>query len=640
MKLFNKFTAALMVLPLMAGLTACSDEHAEYSAAEKLTNAQVYFPTTNPTKVELEQDATSYDVTLARVKTDGELVVALTAEQEGDVFQVPSAVTFADGQSTTTVTVTYDPAKLEYDVYQTLAISLADVDITTPYGTSKYVAEYGIPAPWTPWFATKAQWVKAGNDPEAWPLSETESTCTYTYTQIFSGDDPGLPIYYRQSTVDDTQAQIRVDNWGYGVSLILNFNPQTNNIQIEPQYTGYTDSGVGDFYITDVTHWQNKDYYAQFPCKLDRTTGTIVLSTAWMAGENHSACYGYGEEYIQLDGFYIPDYSVELNYVGVLTDKKEATFACADLTLGADVEKAYAMVVTQDDDPAAVADALAAGEGIEVQAGRIEVPFDAEELASNTLALIVAVPGEEGAEDFGVAKFEYYGGGNANPWKSIGTGLYNEGIVSDMYGVEPEYYEVDIQENKDKPGLYRVMNPYGEAWSLYQYNALTPCEYLEVNACDPQAVYILPQMLGIGLYLESGVEPELGFASYAGYFLSSGKYTIDELKGYGVTGIVKDGSILLPTFASGEDETADDYYTYQGIVYYGKDAYYGGNGVEILLPSAVSKAKLKAARSTYNRTMQRLRRSARATRVNRQLNNKRHLSLPAACHKLQVVTLK
>ena len=154
-------------------------------------------------------------------------------------------------------------------------------------------------------------------------------------------------------------------------------------------------------------------------------------------------------------------------------------------------------------------------------------------------------------------------------------GLYTEGIVCSLYDIEAQTYEVEIQERKDTPGLYRIVDPYGEKWNYAAMNTMTPASYLEINATDAEGVYIAPQMLGVNL--ESG-DTELGFASMGGYYYESGAYTLEELKGTGMLGKVINGVITFPTMSNGS----------QGVVYYGSKAYYGGQGIQIVLPEAVS----------------------------------------------------
>lgn len=593
-----------MLLAMLGGImiTGCSEATAEYTPGEAGAGIQAYFPTSNASTIELNINDNSFTIPIERVDSTLSVTLPLSVEMEGkgaeELYTFPKSVTFNESKKTALVTVQINSEKMEYDVFNTITLTLDDDKNTTPYGNKSYTFTIGAPAPWTPWTSTKKKWVDAGYDAEEWPLSENASTCTYTYGNIFSGADTELPISYRLNLQDPEVAQIKIDNWCYGVSLVLDYNPQTKQIRIPMQTSGYIDESLGEFFITDVSGWQGKDYTVAYPCYYDPENGLIVLNSAWVLADMR--CYGYGVETIQLDGFYIPDYSVDAEYLGIFTSPEQKPFAQINVkSVGVDAEKAVALIVTAEDDAAAVADALAAGEvtGTDVVAGYNNIAI--EEGMTGELKVVVCTVLEGAAMDVKAFNFEYYGGG-ANPWKSLGTGLYTDAIVSDMYGIPAETYEVEITENTETPGVYRVMNPYGEKWSYAAANTQTPASYLEINAENPDAVYILPQMLGVNM---EGGDTERGFASLAGYFYATGQASLEELATLGYMGKVVDGNILLPTFGKGTPGTAD-YFTYQGVVYYGSTkAYNAANGFKVVMPDAVTTSDLAKARKYTRRAV-------------------------------------
>lgn len=595
---------ALFAFLTIFGLISCDESDYEYSAPKAETGAQVYFPVSNPSSVELKSLNGNFAVTITRVDSTQALTVNLESEVESQNFTIPQSVSFAAGQATTELNIEYKD--LQYDVTDTIKIKV-DESISSSYGASEYVFVVSCPAPWTPWCSTVSEWEACGMSSEAWPLSKTANTCTYTYTQIFAGNDTGLPISYRQSTIDPDQAQIMIEQWCYGVPLVLDYTPSTGKISIEPQYTGFTDDGVGDFYITDVTHWQG----AEIPGDIstyDKQSGLITLKTAWMAGENHSACYGYGDEYVQLDGFYIPDYSINAVLEGTLTDATQSTFALLHVaSLGVDVESVKALVVTKDDDAAAVADAIAAGE---VEAVDLVVGNNKFELGDMTGELqIVAVSMAGGevkvVESYG---FEYYGSGNASPWKTLGVGLFTDDIILPFFTQDgsSETYEVEIQENNERPGLYRLVDPYGPKVHPY-YEALVGAnvsmpssgKYLVVNACDPEGVYVEHQALGV-----DWGEGEAGFVSEGARYI--GSYPFETIKQAGFFGKLEDGIITFPSFDITKDDQPTGNY-YQGFVTLnGSLTYYCGmnKSISITLPDAVTPSAVKKAQKSQVRSMQ------------------------------------
>ncbi len=141
-----------------------------------------------------------------------------------------------------------------------------------------------------------------------------------------------------------------------------------------------------------------------------------------------------------------------------------------------------------------------------------------------------------------------------DPWETIGMGQYTEGILSDMfywdyYGDMSVTWDVEIQENNETPGLYRMKNPYKD----YSYNFVfdfvggsydtSQNYYVEINACDPDAVYI-PMWQDTGLYC--GIYSEFSIGSLAAYRMEIDGYTLEQQKALGNCGTLRDGVITFP----------------------------------------------------------------------------------------------
>jgi hypothetical protein len=179
--------------------------------------------------------------------------------------------------------------------------------------------------------------------------------------------------------------------------------------------------------------------------------------------------------------------------------------------------------------------------------------------------------------------FEYYGGGK-NPWQSLGTGYYTDDILSSMWGLPTVTYEVEILEHTENAGMYRLVNPYNnqvypaeyvDAFASQLGNSLAPagCN-LEVNAMDPEGVYISKQTLG----LDFG-DGEWAFETEGSRYLAN--VDMATLKKAGYMGAIVDGVIKFPAFKFANG-------IYQGILYEGSGAYYAAtNGaIEIILPGS------------------------------------------------------
>lgn len=309
-------------------------------------------------------------------------------------------------------------------------------------------------------------------------------------------------------------------------------------------------------------------------------------------GNNWYYANGDGMFSILLPSYVKADYSAEVQYAGIYTAADESVYAVANLTLGADATDVKAIVMPQEADAAAVADAIAAGEleAVEVAAGRIEIPFDAEELATDKFQIIAVVLADSAVKTIATSTFEYYGGG-ANPWKSIGTGYFTDDIIAPLVKVAPPTYEVEIYENEKTPGLYRVMNPYSNSvYPLAEDDAAPEGLYLEVNAMDPNAVYVQYQTLGF----DWGVG-EFGFATVAADLLLTQGIPIETIKEKGYGGTLADGVIKFPLLSNSSGAK------FQGYVYGAGELfnYAGMNGkFEITLPSANAFAKNMAKART------------------------------------------
>lgn len=134
----------LAVMTLTLG--SCTEEY-EYSAA-KAEGEQVYFSNELSSTVELSNTESSYAIQINRINTAGELTVNLTLSDESGIYSIPSSVTFAQGDSTATFDLSYDPQSLEYDVFNSVTVAIADAEYTTPYGNSSYTFSAGMSSPY------------------------------------------------------------------------------------------------------------------------------------------------------------------------------------------------------------------------------------------------------------------------------------------------------------------------------------------------------------------------------------------------------------------------------------------------------------------------------------------------------------
>ena len=611
----------LLTLPLMAALVSCSDD-SDYDAAQKPTNAQVYFPTTElPTTMNLPLDGTTYTIQLMRQNTEGELTVELiTTQSETSSTQVtvPQFVTFPDGQNTVDVVITYDPETTKFDDNNKVTISVADQNVTTPYGSSSYSFTAIKAAPYTSIGTGKYCDLFFYDPEEGSPFVPVEILQNdgdpYTF-RIVSPTKAFLPIaeeigFTADGTLSD-YLEITIVPSGTSYRSLTSTDDCEYVYFYDDYATGFGYPGHGTLYYMCPVYFKNYDMsYNKVVCYQEPDEdgnilpGEIELAPLYLGPDYNGWAQNTNEGVIRIlfPGYEPKDYASSLTYAGILTDPSEAVFACGDLTLGADATDVKAIVMTQDEDPEAVADALAAGEleGISVQAGRIEVPFDAEELGGNKFQIVVAVIDENGkVQSVSTANFEYYGGGD-NPWVSIGTGMYSDGVLpvifdfSEDFEVMPSsFFNVEILKNTANPGLYRIVNAYRYGVNPFISEESEGCadgDYIEVNATDPDAAYITLQ----NTHVDFGYG-EIYFQSAASYFMDTDPEFVPK-DNKDAFGKLVDGTIAFPIQSYVYNEET---YYYQGVAnmgsYKGMDVGSEDYPIEVVLPDAPASVKAKAA---------------------------------------------
>lgn len=138
-----KSTYILLMGLLGIGLASCTEEY-EYQGAS-VEGMQVYFSNELSSKVELEENATSFKIPVNRVEATEAATVPITfTPGEGNIFTVPASVTFEAGQNVAYITVTYDPTAVKYGQYVGGTVAIAEDGYTTIYGNTSYTFNAGM----------------------------------------------------------------------------------------------------------------------------------------------------------------------------------------------------------------------------------------------------------------------------------------------------------------------------------------------------------------------------------------------------------------------------------------------------------------------------------------------------------------
>jgi hypothetical protein len=603
----NIFKYSLALLTVVLGFASCdSEKDANYEPAAA-SGSQVYFSNETPATVNITKDATSFSIPVLRVNTAGDLSVAITATDESGLFTIPSSVSFKDGESEAALTIGYDPTKLEYDDYKTIAISINDEQLKTLYGMSAITFNVGIKSPWVSlgkgaitddivasiFSVPNYTWAVEIEENAIQPgFYRVLNPYTADYPLLAEDEDGEFTVskdpHYLYIHAEDPEA-VYIELFATGLSL----NADYGEISFQ---------SLGNYFLTQQGKTLEEIKAAGYVGTLKEGVITFPVEgllwgmALYKTGEAVNFANSSGLFSIVLPGYSMKDYSVGVEFNGIYTNLAGEAYAVANVELGADVTNAKAVVMTADVDESAVADALASGEleGVSVNAGANNIRIAEDMIGS--LKIIVAVIDEGEVKDYASTKFEYYGGAS-NPWKSVGTGYYTEDYIISYYGqkdddgnfipYDPETYEVEIEENSDTPGLYRMKNAYAKLAAMF--NETGGDKDIVVHAEIPTGVYILMQ--GTGVDFGKG---EFGIESYGGYLISQNSDApVADVVNYftGKFGTLENGTITFPTITS-KDETQ-----FQGYLYAnGQLFYYGGTTLasKIVLPTASASVKAKA----------------------------------------------
>jgi len=601
MRINKMFFGLLGVLAMM--FVSCSENKDDDYNWATVSGEQVFFSNELPATVELSRTSNTFSIPVKRMNSDGAVTVSVTANDPSGLFTIPSSVSFNAGQNETNLVIgyTYDIEKFPFDEFKNLEITLGGEELTTPYGKSIYKFEAGVPSPLDFigigtllegfWFEWESKNVEIYQNTE----NRNEYRIKAPFDQIAAemaeeGQDPGLNGH-QSKWLTFTVLQPGQEIAGLKIT-------QKDLVFFNELNTGYFNSS----YSADVLMlhpWA-------FSSLRSESNGAWNKVLSWqengLPGQVQLAPYYYmdgvgGWNQTKKDGIvmitfpdYVPkDYSMVLNYEGIFTNADGVTSAVASIELGEDATNVVAVVVPADADAGAVADAIAAGdlEGTEVSGDYATAPIPED--MSGKLQMVVVVLDDGVAKVVDSVFFEYYGGGS-EPWTSLGIGYWVDDMVVPAYteAGQPYAYQVEIQESTETPGLYRVVNAYGPVAAAFQVSGGD--KNIEINAEDPNYVYILPQEIGMDLGYGA-----ISIASPAGRYVSA--YGFDTVKEQlpNSFGKLENGVFNFPIF---EAEVSSGTIQYQMFEIEDGSAYYAAtNGAfKVVLPGASADAKKRAKR--------------------------------------------
>lgn len=371
-------------------MAACTSDY-EYDTPEALKGAQVYFSNTLPSKIEVNKESGNFDVTLSRQNTEGELTVPLmfTAD-EGNIYTVPSTVTFADGEATANIHITFNPDDLVYGNYVGGTISFDADNFSTPYGATSYQFKAG---------ASAYEDVEGGKGKFRDGLISALYGIEVLEYDVQIQKDAHTPGIYR------VVAPYGQKGWSGANPWYTAFDENESNTDMiidatDPDFvyikgtfnTGVTlNSSHGVLSAISYVQYLLDDGKTldEVKAEMPELFGTFKDGVFTFPAKSILLYFGSGGDLyygntdgmlrVAMPGVVLKDYSVGVEYLGRMTDTNDKDNAVFNLTFGADVTTVKYALVKEGEDLDKTASGIIDGsvEATEIsEAGRVEVPFE------------------------------------------------------------------------------------------------------------------------------------------------------------------------------------------------------------------------------------------------------------------------
>lgn len=481
MNKFFKSTYVLLMGLLGLGLASCTDEYEYHGATAE--GMEVYFSNELKSQIELVDGQNSFTIPVNRVNATEAATIPLTfTPGEGNIYNVPTSVTFEAGQKEANITVTYDAAEFKYGNYVGGTIAIAEDGYKTVYGSSTYTFKagitpfkemagfgyyrdgialpaYGLPVPiykvkiekhttiegvyrLKPYGAATSEFQYTGN----------VNSATEGYMEIHAEDPNFVYFLYGRSgmTLNANEGELY---FMHQVDRFLKAGNSMEEIKAKaPQFFGKLKNGI-------ITFSQPNSVALFF----NNTAGTAYNTNAG------------GMLAIALPGYEFADYSASATYMGRFTDAAtDNDLAKVQITLGADVKTAkYALVpagsMTEEQAVAGVKDGSIESKEI-TASGDVEVPFTNSGEYYFVIVLYDAAGNVQGTV---VEKFTLKSSKeNTEQFKDIYKGLLTiadpagdlgpkllEGGVSGLLFKDKLEFEATLSQSTADPNKYRI-SPY------------------------------------------------------------------------------------------------------------------------------------------------------------------------------------
>ena len=383
---------------------------------------------------------------------------------------------------------------------------------------------------------------------EPWSSWTLVNTASYTYSLYWSGTLGGVDVYCRQNLKDQTKMQYKLTGTADNYDFVFDCNTETGECQIPVQQVT-NHGGYGPVYVSDIPHYplQPGLTYDKYPCTFNAETGLFSFNLIYFVstdlGSGASGTFGYGVETLQLDGYYIPDYSFDISYQGAHIDDNGNEYAVIQAVKGVDISKYQITVATADSDLDAIVAGMKDGSvDCQTMTESAEIMFPIHQSDEYAILAVTYDENEQPVSEYS-RSFEFWLGGD-NPWESIGYALYTDDVILPLFGNDPMSYYVEVLENKKQPGLFRMVDPYGPEQPLFSYASSYKYDsYIDIDATDPEGVWIEGwQSTGLDIN-DNGL---MSITSMAWYQANNDGAAKEDAKAAGLCGTYADGVITFP----------------------------------------------------------------------------------------------
>jgi len=446
--------------------------------------------------------------------------VNLVVDDPDGVFTVPSAISFAAGAIEAEIPVTFD---FQLGQSSSLTVGFDDAD-AYDYGKNTCTISVLRDYVWLDMGMVEYHEDDFGlTKPTLVPIQRAEGTNNYRLTDL----------YYHITIENEDPEPIPP-----GLHLPFTLDDEYNGVALP---NGFTDLGTGY-----EIYWNTVNYAAY--CYFKNNGNNYTLG--YILTPNRSNLYIGGASFIWVVGYpgaMSTDYTISLNYLGHYIDMDDVDNAIVRVTKGADAASYQYAVVNEALNATGAADVAN-----KIIDGTIAAEEDTEggyklfplENAGKYSVVAVTFDANGEAKEFGYVSFEFIPAGMDNPWVSLGFCKYTDDVFISLFSEDPSLiptYDVEILEHQDTPGLFRLKNAYG---ADYPYNDPGDYEerdvYIEINATDPDGVYIDLQSMGVDWGYGTNY-----IYSYASYLMDRGN-SFAAVKAAGHCGTYKDNIITFP----------------------------------------------------------------------------------------------